>query len=185
MMIQAPRSLWHAGLGSIRGAAGFLRSSPEGTDTWMTDFCYNWYGILDRRGNVGPERTMRKAIASLLILGVVGLNAAVLTASADCRATTGASGIKGGCCCGGDTSCDLPAGSPGVRETCCEVTQSGDPVEQATPATQAVTIVHQGALPAEADIQDPLAVTSAPRPAVPDCGSDRPPPYTLFCSLLI
>ena len=126
---------------------------------------------------------MRIITAFFLILSVLSLNAAVLTASANCPLMGNNSGTEESCC-GEDAACNLPASGASVAETCCEVTQNGHPAKPATPATPGVTVFHHYVPSVQINYDAPRTVPT-PRSGVQNFDTDRPPPYRLFCSLLI
>lgn len=135
---------------------------------------------------------MRKITTSLLILSVFSLSVAVLAASANCPLMGNSSGMDEGCCCGEAAACDLPASGPSlpasgasVAGTCCEVTQNGHSAEEAAPATLAVTVSDHHVPSVQIDYDTPRTVTPTSRSTFQDFDTGRPPPYRLFCSLLI
>jgi hypothetical protein len=129
---------------------------------------------------------MRKATVFFLILGVSSLNVAVLAASASCALGGNNPEIAAECCCGDNAACDLPASQAGVAEACCELTQtSGHPAEQAAPAAPRTIASHHSSLSEQIACDAPRSVAPTPRSTAQDTGPEQPPPYTLFCSLLI
>lgn len=143
-------------------------------------------GILDWYRTPRCKRTMRKLTVSLLILSVVSLNAAVLAASVTCPLTRGGPGMQSGCCCGEDSACELPASEASLSGTCCEVSADGRTAEQAHPAIPAAPVSLQYVPVAQIEDQDvPPAVKPIRLIAAQNFATDQPPPYRLFCSLLI
>lgn len=127
---------------------------------------------------------MRKITASFLIFSVLSLSVAVLAASAICPLMDNSSGMQG-CCCGEDAACGLPVSGTSVAGTCCEVTQNGHPAGRAIPATLAVTVPDHDVPSVHVDYDTPRTVTPTSRSIFQNFDTDRPPPYRLFCSLLI
>jgi hypothetical protein len=128
---------------------------------------------------------MRRLTASLLILSVLSLNAAVLAAAVTCPLMSDGAGMQAGCCCGEDSACELPMNGASLAETCCEVSQNGQTAEPAPPAIPAGPVSHQYVPSVQIDHDPPPAVKSTRHLTVQDFDTDRPPPYRLFCSLLI
>ena len=128
---------------------------------------------------------MRKLTASLLILGVLSLNAAVLAASVTCPLMGDGAGMQSGCCCGEDSTCELPVSEASLAGTCCEVSQNGHSADPAPPAIPTVPVSLQYVPSVQMDQDSPPVVKPTRHLMVQSFDTDRPPPYRLFCSLLI
>jgi hypothetical protein len=128
---------------------------------------------------------MRKLTASLLILSVLSLNAAVLAASVTCPLMGDGAGMQSGCCCGEDSTCELPVSKASLAGTCCEVSANGSAAEHAPPAIPAAPVSLQYVPGVQMDQGAPPVVKPTRHITVQNFDTDRPPPYRLFCSLLI
>jgi hypothetical protein len=128
---------------------------------------------------------MRKLTVALLILSVLSLNAAVLAASVTCPLMGDGAGMQAGCCCGEDSACELPTNGASLAGTCCEVSQNGSSAEPAPPAIPAGPVSHQYVPSVQICHDTPPTVNPARNLTAQSFDTDRPPPYRLFCSLLI
>jgi hypothetical protein len=128
---------------------------------------------------------MRKLTVTFLILSLFSLNAVVLAASVSCPLMGDGAGMQAGCCCGEDSACELPMSGVSLAGTCCEVSQNGHSAEPAPPAIPVAPVSHEYVPCVQIDHDAPLAVKPTRHLTVQDFDTDRPPPYRLFCSLLI
>lgn len=128
---------------------------------------------------------MKRLTASLVILSLLGLNGAVLAASAGCPLASRGPGPAKACCCGDEGSCNLPPDDTSLASVCCEVTGKEPPADASDPAVPVVGIPQLQTAFVETGFDAPRNPAPAFRIVadVPDTG--RPPPYRLFCSLLI
>lgn len=125
---------------------------------------------------------MQRATAILIALCVTFLPVAGAAASAAC-AGMGQTSVQSGCCCGGESSCEMPGAADALTDACC-----GDDSETRTTApTPVSTLVVQVEPAPLGGVFTGVNPVPVPRPRIPAAGGgpEHPPHYTLFCSLLI